>query len=89
MKCPNEIVVVMREEDLLKDMDGYDEDSYDEDSIDWLAHEVGTSMETLEVDNWEDVDELMNGTYKDYLFADEDVATGYYVWKDPNYIFEV
>ena len=34
MQCPNEVTIEMREEDLLQDMDGYDEDSYDEDSVD-------------------------------------------------------
>ena len=84
MECPKEVTVEMREEDLLKDMDGYDPDSYNEDSIDWLGVEIGNSMETLIVSNWKELKELMEGEYKDFVFSDNDVAEAYEEWLEEN-----
>ena len=84
IECPKEIMVEMREEDLLEDMDGYDPDSYNEDSIDWLGVEIGNSMETLIVSDWNEVKELMDGQYKKYVFSDDDVAEAYEYWLEEN-----
>ena len=86
MECPKEITVEMREEDLLEDMDGYDPDSYNENSIDWLDVEVGNSMETLVVSDWNEVKELMEGEYKKYVFSDSEVAEAYECWNEENEI---
>ena len=82
MDCPKEVTVEMREEELLKDMDGYDPDSYNEDSVDWLGVEIGNSMETLIIEDWEELQDLLSGDYRDYVISDEDVREAFYEWQE-------
>ena len=39
-------------------------------------------METLEVSSWEEVQELMENDYRDYVFSDDDVAEAYKMWQE-------
>ena len=66
-------VTVELSEDAIKEELGedYDPDSYDEDSVDWLAIEVGNSMETIEAEDWNDFHKIFTKEYKNYVISDE------------------
>lgn len=79
-KFPTEVIVQMKREDLVEDMDGYDPDALDEEAIDPLDIEVGNSMESFDVDSMEELHVMMKGEYRDFVLSHDGLAEEYSDW---------
>jgi len=81
IEFPLELTLEMTDEALMQEMDGeYDPDCYDEDSVDWLGTEKGYSMEPVRVENWEELDDLLEERRGKYVISEPHIREEYFHW---------